>query len=227
MTDLGTLGGSSQANGINASGQVVGWAETARGARHAFLYTGSTMTDLGTLGGTISEASGINASGQVVGWSFTTGNASRHAFLYTGSTMTDLGTITGPITEANDINDSGQIVGDSGGHAFLYSGSTMTDLGDNSAALGINASGQIVGYSGGHAFLYSGSTMTDLNTLIDPASGWWLDIAYDINTLGQIVGSGRINGTTHAFLLTPIPEPSTLALLLTASLGGLLWWRRR
>ena len=65
--DLGTLGeDSSEAFGINASGQVVGWVNSHNYA-HAFLYTGSTMTDLGTLGGTFSEARGINDSGQVVG----------------------------------------------------------------------------------------------------------------------------------------------------------------
>ena len=62
---------------------------------HAFLYSGSTMTDLGTLGGTNSVAYGINASGQVVGYAHTTGNAAAHAFLYSGSTMTDLGTLGG------------------------------------------------------------------------------------------------------------------------------------
>src|SRR4051812_39684153 len=41
ITDLGTFGGtSSQALGINNSGQVVGWAYTAANAKqHAFLYS--------------------------------------------------------------------------------------------------------------------------------------------------------------------------------------------
>lgn len=56
--------------------------------------------------------------------------------------------------------------------------------------------------------------MADLNTLIDPASGWTLFDARDINDAGQIVGTGTISGTQHAFLLTPVPEPETYAMLL-------------
>src|SRR5437870_604367 len=47
IIDLGT----SVANGINANGQVVGYAYTTGNNRHAFLYSGGRMTDLGTLGG--------------------------------------------------------------------------------------------------------------------------------------------------------------------------------
>ncbi|MGD0283903.1 MAG: PEP-CTERM sorting domain-containing protein [Dissulfurispiraceae bacterium] len=110
----------------------------------------------------------------------------------------------------------------------------MTDLGTlggtDSHALGINASGPVVGYvdttgnAAYHAFLHSGSTMIDLNTLIDPFSGWRLLQAYDINDAGQIVGFGyNGSGQRHAFLLTPVPEPSTVILLAFALLG--LGWR--
>ncbi len=54
VTDLGTLPGytnRSYANGINSSGQVVGLVENASNAYRAFLYSGGTMQDLGTLGG--------------------------------------------------------------------------------------------------------------------------------------------------------------------------------
>ena len=33
--------------------------------------------------------------------------------------------------------------------------------------------------------------------------------AMDINDAGQIVGSGYYGGVSHAFLLTPVPEPAS------------------
>ena len=84
ITDLGTLpgGDESEARGINARGQVVGFSETASGEFHAFLWEDGRMTDLGTLpGGTSSSAFGINSRGQVVGES-NTASGERHAVLW-------------------------------------------------------------------------------------------------------------------------------------------------
>ena len=91
----------------------------------------------------------------------------------------------------------------------------------------INNSDQIVGYSdtsgssNPHAFRWTSSTgMVDLNTLIDPRNGWVLNFASGINDAGQICGGGTIGGQSHAFLLTPIPEPSSIVLAgLAAALG--------
>lgn len=67
--------------------------------------------------------------------------------------------------------------------------------------------------------------MVDLNSLIDPLSGtgWSLLEATDINDAGQIVGTGLYGGLTRAFLLTPVPEPESWAMLLVGLgvIGGI------
>lgn len=70
IVDLGTLGGvgyeyiGSEATGVNDSGQVVGSSYVPDGTFYGFLYSGGTMSDLGTLpGGSESVATGINDSG--------------------------------------------------------------------------------------------------------------------------------------------------------------------
>jgi probable HAF family extracellular repeat protein len=214
--------------------------------------------NLGTLGGPSSGASGINASGQVVGTSDISANGPWHAFRTAANqpinpATDDLGTlVNGGYSHARAINDSGQVVGTSGmwpptaqaGYAFRTAANQpinpATDNlgtlgGSYSDAYGINSNGQVVGYSatgGGlvnHAFVYTGSgPMQDLNNLIDPTSGWTLIVATGINDSGQIVGGGMIGGHTHAFLLTPIPEPSTCILLGIVAFSLLAYaWRRR
>jgi probable HAF family extracellular repeat protein len=115
IKDLGTLpsGGLSQANAINNRGQVVGYAITASGAEHAFLFEDRVMTDLGTLpGGDFSLANGINDRGQVVGVADTERGGVGHAFLFEHGVMTDLGTLPGGgFSQALGINNRGQVVG--------------------------------------------------------------------------------------------------------------------
>jgi probable HAF family extracellular repeat protein len=119
LTDLGALPGgsdSSQATGINDSGQVVGVDFAATGAR-AVLWDSGTLTDLGDLpgGGDMSRATGINDSGQVVGVSSATGG--DRAFLWDSTTgMQNLNDLIDPtigwvLQDARGINASGQIVG--------------------------------------------------------------------------------------------------------------------
>jgi probable HAF family extracellular repeat protein len=69
---------------LNDAGQVTGSADTASGSSHAFLWSGSTMRDLGTLGGAGSSGFAINALGQVTGGSNTADGLA--AFFWDGDT---------------------------------------------------------------------------------------------------------------------------------------------
>ena len=125
--DLGTIGGpNSNASAVNASGQVVGYADTSDGNLHAYSWTAvGDMVDLGTVRGfSGSAANAMNAGGQVVGFAYRSG--SYHAISWTGSGgMVDLGALGGAYSGAQAVNAGGQVVGaayTSGGdrHAFSW-----------------------------------------------------------------------------------------------------------
>ena len=134
VKDLGVLGDNyrySKANGVNDSGQVVGYSRTNDGSSHAFLYDSSDSTtqqmkDLGTFGGNTSYAYDINDSGQVVGMAETSnynewyGGYEWHASLYDSTNgMKDLNDLVpedfgGTLWQASAINNDGKIVTGSG-----------------------------------------------------------------------------------------------------------------
>ena len=207
--DLGTLGGrSSEAVDLDGT-VVVGTADTATGARHAFAYdlTTATMQDLGTLGGGTSEA--VAVDGTVVVGNSLTAAGEQHAFAYDlshpSSGMRDLGQPGAP-SYAADV-DAGVVVGSTGtqrrgasGHAFAYdlnaTSPTMRDLGtggwnfSNATAVSQKV---VVGVAGldvdetQHPFVYdlgaATPTMRDLGTL-----GFDLAEAVDVDN-GLVVGN--------------------------------------
>ena len=220
ITNLGTLSGgtNSEAEAINASGQIVGYSESVSGSDDlnlddtAFSYSSGVMSSLGTYsGGGNSYATSINTGGTIAGWAYNS-SGFPNAFVYANGTMTSIGNLGGGESYAAGINDSGQIVGDSinsnnDDHAFLYAAGTMTDIGTLSGgiasdAFAINNGGTIVGVSYNssgvaHAFSYSNGTMTDLGV----PSGDQDSTAYAINSAGQIVGEAdSASGAAHAFL---------------------------
>jgi probable HAF family extracellular repeat protein len=211
ITDLGTLGGSSSgARGVNASGQITGYASISTTNSSAFLYGGTKMTSLGTLGGTTSIGLSINVSGQVAGYS-TLLDGDYNAFFYNGEKLVDVGYLACCYSDAEGINDSGQVTGasstaDGDIHPYLYTNGQLADLG----TLGGEGSGQwntgeavsnagdVVGYTWTaqgdfRGFLYSEGKMVDLGTLGGPYSQ-----AFAINDQGQVTGQAYIDGGVGA-----------------------------
>jgi probable HAF family extracellular repeat protein len=180
-------GGASRAVGINDSDQIVGsmgyywtYGGYVHGVNHAFLYSGGTFTDLGSVGGgphTDTEALGINNAGQVVGYS-TAADGTKHAFLYSGSSMQDLGTIAPYYAFPVAINGSGMIVG--------------------------NLQTYVGGPVGG--FICANGVMSSLADHFDGSGAAWSDLTVSgLNDNGWIAGYGTYNGATHAFVAAPAP----------------------
>ncbi|MBN2019345.1 MAG: DUF3466 family protein [Sedimentisphaerales bacterium] len=207
--DLGTLGGDeSYAYSNNNSGQVVGWAyTTSLGSRfHACLFDtprGDNNIDLGTLTGDSSIAYSINDYGWIVGQASVTSNSLiylDHACLFDptgGGDNTDLGILAGYANSvASFINNNNQIVG---WVTSSLSSSPYYNHGQRACLFDPSGNGNNI----------------DLNNLIVPLSGWVLNEARCINNNGWIVGTGTLNGESHAFLL--IPEPASALLFALGS----------
>jgi probable HAF family extracellular repeat protein len=253
-----TFGGSqSYGLAINDFGHLAGSSASGGGDAQATLSSGGIERSLGTLGGRWSSAYGINNSGQVAGTA-TNGRGDFRGFRWTANGgMENLGTLGGNGSWASDINEAGTVVGTSLTnkgvfHAFAFLQSGMEDLGSfggSSFAYSINQSSEIVGYSedkdgASRAYVYTGGVMFDLNALVGNLDGWWLQAAYGINDLGQIVGTGFHNGQSTSFRLdlknstgagegelspggvSTVPEPGTNALIGLGVLSGFFWRRK-
>jgi probable HAF family extracellular repeat protein len=209
---LGFLPGDigSSATGISADGTVVVGSSAVGMNSRGFRWSGGTLANLGTLGGTSTFAYGVSADGAVV-----VGVSGLGAFRWSNGVMTNLGTLGGSNSFAYGVSGDGavvvgesQISGNSAGHAFRWSGGTMSDLGTlggtNSVARGASADGAVVvGYSNNtgntatRAFRWSGGVMADLGTL-----GGIGAIATGVSANGSVVvGNSTIagNAIVHGF----------------------------
>jgi probable HAF family extracellular repeat protein len=155
ITDLGVLSTctaiphthcTSEARGINSHGDIVGSSSSNRDGtqQHAFLYSGGTMTDLETIGGTPGDSHGlgINDDKAVVGYSVydSTDLTKVHAFRKTTSDTNpfDVGALISGSGNSygTAINNVNNVVGrynyDSSSatknRAFWYHGSTVDTL---------------------------------------------------------------------------------------------------
>jgi probable HAF family extracellular repeat protein len=170
--------------GINAAGQVTGWARLSTDPNNftaaVFSNSSATLLNLHLPPGIPSEGYAITDSGQLTGL-FYHFDGTTSAFLYNNAVETPIAPLPhDSYSFGNSINAAGQVVGGS-----------------------LGPSGQH------HAFLYTpGQGTVDVNTLLPTGSGWTLGDATGINDKGQITGGGyRSDGTARAYLLSPVLVP--------------------
>ena len=230
-----TLG---RANDINALGMAVG-SVNGGSLEMGVIYSGGSAAIITATTGTgcfIRTAFSVNDAGRVVGFGIDPNNAARNVgFVYDSASGTafEVGGLPGDNGAlAFDVSEAGHVVGTS----MLNQGSGMpfiwTDAGGISeiplpagtsqgSARGVNSSGWAVGTaSSAYAipFLFDGTDTYSIQDLLPAGSGWDLSTntsssAMGISEDGIIVGTGIFNGDTRAYALIPVPEPSTIGLL--------------
>ncbi len=192
------LGGQVRAFDINDNGEVVGDMQDPAGVSRGFHYLNGVMTDIGTLGGTITHATAINNSGVIVGYSLLSGNTGTRAFIYQSGVMTNLN-FDG---FARDVNESGLILlKDQYYRSYIYDDGLFTDLGllqptygnyATTSAVAINDFGVVVGWANqgttypNLAIKYENEQLQTLGVVGAPYGN--SSKAYAINNSGLVVG---------------------------------------
>ncbi|WP_298235709.1 PEP-CTERM sorting domain-containing protein [uncultured Azohydromonas sp.] len=198
---------SSQAISLNDHGTVVGNAtfDAPGGGREerAFVYDGRDVKFLQSPlpDGQPVEIVGINDAGQVAARTYQADEVTSRSFIYEADgRWTQIAGLPSPpgepqATFVSGLNNQGWAVG--------RSGSVHCNEGNCH-----------------EAFLWRDGQAVSLNDLLVPwqAKRWYLYEAIAINDRGQITGTGFSSFLVHdSFVLTPVPEPESWALLL----GGL------
>lgn len=214
------------ANAVNDAGVIVGFAAPPAGGQLPTRWVNFVPEALGLVAGdTSGYAKDINDAGHVVGQS------GQQAAFWEDTTAQRL-PFPGPVlfSIAHELNDLDEVVGEVAGpsspsRAVVWRDGVPEELpalgGTWSTAYAINNSSWIVGLAQGvpgptdvnvRAALWIDDVPFDLNALtLDVPPGLRLDIAYDVNDAGMIVGAAfsLVDGSTRGFLLEPVSDTWT------------------
>lgn len=240
IESLGIQSSMSTAYGVSRDGSVI-VGQYDEYPEQAFRLSGSTLTNLGDLGGGRASARDVSGDGAtVVGWSDVSVDRTE-AFVWTAQAgMKGLGTLGGAASYAWGVSpDGGTVVGSSrvdnafeDGHAFLWNQDEgMVDLGamDDlfSVAWDVSAGGKVVvgeAYSSPfgptRAFLWDRQNgMVDLNDYVRGVlklsiDGWQLQSAKAVSDDGMyIAGDGLSPEGEYAGWVIRVPTPASVTVL--------------
>lgn len=190
------------------------------------------------------DAVAINNAGQVA-LNFDSPTGQNNGYVWSEASGFHPVRADGTLSHAYDINNAGQVLGAGEGGIFIAEADGVslsflslpddTTINTNRGFPTFNDVGQVIGLLqpvNGDSFAFvtgsHGTGFTNLEILPEVMQAGFSDLRVTaINNLGQLTGSGIVNGTVRAFLLSPVPEPETYALMLAGLglLGGVA--RRR
>lgn len=226
------------ASDINNQGQVIGWSLQGKSGTVGTVWNNSIPTALASFAGQTMTAFAINDQGIIVGRAEQENYATNAVFWNSQNQVQLLPSLRGQggNGEASAINGNGIIAGTSDAadgrqHATIWVDGQAVDLGLAggwaSYAYGINNHGDVVGsyigdyegVFGEYALLWQNGVAINLNSLKLPDNLVLVD-AQGINDRGYIIARGYVETDSNgypiygSYLLAPVPEPSSYALML-------------
>lgn len=194
--------------GVNESGAIAGTIRESSGRRHAFLWRGDELIDVGRAGED-STATDINEAGWVVGFDKVEGRGrafvwrdGEHLLLDSEGFLPPRGDEAVLVNDRGLIAMSGQVsaVPDSPHRAFVWREGVLTELGtfggNRMRVRAMNNAGWVVGEAtnasgDGVGFLWRDGDLTSFGSA---------DEVTDVNERGQITGSNRFGLEDRPFV---------------------------